>query len=222
MKLFSPARLAYRQSRTGVSCHGLIWITAKSRDTGAPESIGLWTGVDHQTFVINGVGRTYFGAGNLLDLGDNVAEVGIKVRTRAVKLAAVTPEVKQAIKVYDARLARTEIHRVEFDTATNEQIDDPERVFKGWIDTIAWGRAGSNGEANCTLNLVSVARALTKALALKYSDACQRLRNAGDGLFKYTDVTTSADVWWGSKRVAGTAVKVVNSVFVRAFGKVSR
>ncbi len=220
MKSLSPAQLAYRQSRTGVSCHGLLWITAKNRDTGAAESLGLWTGDDHQVFSINSQGRTYFAAGSLLDIEDIVAEVGVQVRQATVTLSGVSNETLVAIKSYDARLAPVEIHRAEFDTETNQLIEEPMRVWKGWIDKITEviSPEDENGvsTATVTLTLVSSARALTRTRSQKFSDASQRLRDPSDGFFKYADVT-GADIWWGSQR--GTSPTVAGRVVAAFRGK---
>jgi len=210
MKSLSSAQLDYRQARAGVSCHGLLWITAKNRDTGEAESLGLWTGEDHKVFSIDSVGRTYYGAGSLLDIEDIVAEVGVQVRQLTVTLSCVSNEVLVAIKSYDARLAPVEIHRAEFDPETNQLIDAPLRVWKGWIDrigeTISPADDSGVSTASVTLTLVSAARALTRTQPQKFSDASQRLRNPADGFFKYADVT-QADVWWGDQRGTSPAVK---------------
>ena len=200
MKSYSPTRLAYRQSRTGVACKILIWVSARNRTSGAIESSGLWTGDDHKVFSIRSQGRTYYGAGNVLAVDDIVSETGVKVRTRTVKLSALTPEVQQLIRGYDPRLARIEMHRAEFDTLTGNLIEEPERIHKGWIDKVNWSRPGLGGEANCVLTLANIARALTKELAQKFSDASQKLVASDDTFFQYSDIE-GAYVWWGEKRV---------------------
>lgn len=202
MKTFSPTRLAYRQARTGVVCRSLLWITARDRSTGAAAAIGLWNGDDHQVFSIDSQGRTYYGAGNLIAIDDIVGDVGLTVKTLTVKLAALTPEVRQAVRNYDARFAKVEIHRAEFDTDTGYLIEEPERRFKGWIDGVSWPTAPVGGTADCTLTLVSAARALTRTLAAKFSDASQQLVNPSDRFFQYADIG-AGDVWWGEKRGAG-------------------
>lgn len=51
MRSLAPEILTLLQRRQGLLTHVLLWITAQNRSTGAPESIGLWTGADHQDFV---------------------------------------------------------------------------------------------------------------------------------------------------------------------------
>lgn len=210
MKILDPAILAARQARGGTSSHGLIWLTVKDRATGAPQTMGFWTGDDHQTFVINGVGRTYYGAGNLLAIGDLTSEVGLVIRMLDITLSGLTLEAQQAFKGYDARLAPVELHRAEFDPDTGNLLAEPERVFKGWADKVNWARGAKadDGTATmtCTVTLASASRALTRTLAQKFSDASQKLRSPSDTFFQYVDVSGSATVFWGSKRVASSAV----------------
>lgn len=217
MKSLSTTISAARQARAGTLAHGLIHITAKTRDTGLPAPIGFWTGDDQQAFTINNVSRTYHGAGDALDLGETVSEVGIVVRTRTVRLSGLSSKVREMAKDYEARLAPVEIHRAEFDTLTNALIDAPQRVFKGWIDQIQWTQSAETVE--CVLTLASVARALTRPLTQKYSDASQRLRDPNDAFFRYVDVSGTTDVYWGEKRVngapGGTIGKLVQKVVNR-------
>jgi hypothetical protein len=213
MKSLSSAQLAYRQSRAGVSTHVLLWISARNRSTGTIETIGLWSGDDHRVFTINSVGRTYYGAGSLLDIGDVISEIGYDVRTLDITLSAVSNEVIVAISSYNARLAPAEVHLAEFDTETNQLIEeDLERVWKGWVDEAPQVTANQDeqgqptGDSTVVLKLLSAAQGLTKTLTQKFSDASQRLRNPADGGFKYADIV-SADVWWGQNRIVPKTVK---------------
>lgn len=231
MKFLPPSILAARRTRGGTIAHALLWIRARTRDPiPTEEAIGLWTGDDHQVFDIpfgsSTQARTYYGAGNALDLGDGAADIGIKVRTRTVTLSGLSPEVQQACKAYDARLAPVEIHRVEFDPETGAQIrsDDarypvPERLFKGWVDEIRWEQ--SSGQVTCTLLLASVSRALTRSLTQKFSDASQRLVDANDSFFAHVDVSGTVDLYWGEKRVNKTATGMVGKVVSKVKNRVT-
>ena len=66
MLSLSAAELAHLVARKPVRTRFLIWVTAKSFSTGAIEEMGLWTGDDHQAFMVDGIARDYFGAGNIL------------------------------------------------------------------------------------------------------------------------------------------------------------
>lgn len=214
MKTLSSEILAYRQSRLGVSCQILVYITAKNRDTGEPESIGFWTGADHDVFTINSVGRTYYGAGDIIEVDDITSEVGVLIRQHIVTLSSLSEETLQAVKGYNARLAPIEIHRAEFDLDTGELIDEPERKFKGWIDTLDIDTGGKGGKGTITLTCVSVARALTRTLTLKYGDSSQKLVNPNDDFLKYADLSGSTEVFWAQKRVKTTDVAAADRPFL--------
>jgi len=218
MKSLSSAISAARQARAGTLAHGLIYITAKTRDTGLSAPIGFWTGDDHQAFTINSVSRTYYAAGAALDLGETVSEVGIVIRTRTVRLSGLAPKVLDMAKAYEARLAPVEIHRAEFDPLTNALIDAPGRVFKGWVDQIQWTQSAETVE--CVLTLASIARALTRPLTQKFSDASQRLRAQNDAFFQYVDVSGTTDVYWGEKRVGGAPGGIVGKLTGQVLDKV--
>ena len=56
------------EERRGTDARVLLWIEAKNRETGLSEVIGFWSGDDHQDFLIDGEIRTYFGAGQVIDV----------------------------------------------------------------------------------------------------------------------------------------------------------
>ena len=63
--------------------------------------------------------------------------------------------------------------------------------------------AGDGGEGSCELSLVSSARAGTRKLALKKSDASGRLRKLPGGgedrFFQFADISGAVPIKWGSK-----------------------
>lgn len=198
MKSWTTGRLAARTSRAGLKTRLLIWIAARNRDTGALEGIGFWNGDDHQTIA----GRPYFGAENLQSVGPLVSEVGLLIRYLDTNFAGVTPEILQAVRGYDMKGAAVELHRVDFDLVTDELIDSPERMFKGWVNKsiVNTPPSGSAG-ATVDLTLASASRALTRTLTTKFSDASQRLRDEDDGFFSYAEIM--AQPMWGARQTEG-------------------
>lgn len=196
MKSQSALTTAYFQSRGAMVARALVWVVARNSVTGAEQSVGLWNGDDHQSFEINGEARLYYGAGSMLQVPEIRMVAGLVVQMQQITLSPLSVEVATLLRGLDPRLARIEIRRALFDPATMELVDAPERVFKGWIDEAPIPTAEPGGEASVTLSLASVARELTRTLALKKSDATQRLR--GDDRFrKYGAVTGVIDVVWG-------------------------
>lgn len=201
MHSLSPALAAHLASGRGLSAHTLFWVQARNRDTGLPETLGLWTGPVAHEFTVGGVPRTYLGAGGLIGMDALIAETGVQVRTQRVTLSPLAPEVREAILTYDARLAPVEVHVAYFDQATGALID-LRRVFKGQVDRISFPRAPLGGEAAAEVTLLSSAFALTRPLALRKSDAALRRATPGDGFRRYTDVSGAVTTVWGETRAA--------------------
>lgn len=199
MKTFSPALLAHLQARRGSRVRLLLWAVPKNRATGLPEPIGLWTGSDARSFTIDGSPRPYAGAGGILQIAPIVSAVGTDIRTQRVTLSGVFPEVMEIIRQHDPRNAPVEIHRAVYDPGTLQLIDAPHRLFKGWIDKLKDTRPEEGGMATVELSLVSTARALTRTLTAKISDASQQ-RRAGDRALRHADVAGEVDVAWGEER----------------------
>jgi hypothetical protein len=200
MRLLDPAICAQLAARNGLNARLLAFITARDRSTGDPVSIGFWTGEDHQTFVINGDARTYYGAGTLLSMPPLQSEVGLRVRSHRIVFSPLAPEVQQAIRGYDPRLAPTELHVAYFDLQSQALIADPVRVFKGFIDTVKIVTPPVGGSAEVQVDLMSSAHALTRVLALKKSHESLIARAPTDQFRSYTSVTGAVTCVWGEKK----------------------
>ena len=200
MRILDQASAEYLSAGTGVASRHMVHVLARNRATGAQEALGLWQGDDHLTTGIAGTNRTYFGAGSVIGVEPIRAGIGLEVRMLQLTLSALTPEVAQLLRGYDARLAPTEVHRGLLSLETGQLIAEPIRVFRGWIDEvkIRTGEVGGTGEA--TVTLASAARGLTRPLTLTRSDAEMRRRTLSDGFRTYTDVSGEVGVWWGEQR----------------------
>ena len=196
MRSYSGTELSYLQSRNGFSARTLFWVQARNRGTGLVETMGLWSGEENRAFTIGGVVRDYYGAGALLGLDGIVMQTGIGVRLQRISLAAVSAEVAQLLRGYDASLAPCEIHRALYDPLTGSLIAEPLRIWKGFVDQAPIPTAEIGGESVVDMSLASAARALTRTLTLTKSDAVQRLRG-GDRMRQYQDVSGKVPVAWG-------------------------
>lgn len=199
MRSYDANTAAYLAGETAIVSHVLIWIAAKNRSTGATESIGFWSGDDHQDFTINGQTRTYYGAGDVLDVPPITYEAGLTVRMHTFGLASLAPEVAMLLRGYEPRLAPVEVHRVLFYSSTGAQAADPHRVLAGWIDEAQIDTPAIGGTGGATITVASSARGLTRTLPICKSDAQLQLRS-GDRFRRYADVSGAVDVFWGSKR----------------------
>ena len=200
MRILDTASAEYLSAHTGVASRHMVHVIGRNRQTGAQEALGLWQGDDHLTIAIDGVNRTYYGAGALIGVEPIRAGIGLEVRMLQATLSPLTPEVALLLRGYDTRLAPAEVHRGLLSLETGQLIAEPIRVFRGWVDEvkIRTGEVGGAGEA--TVTLASAARGLTRALTLTRSDTEMRRRNAGDRYRDYADIAGEVGVWWGEKR----------------------
>ena len=202
MRDYGSATLTNLQARGGIVSRVLIWFSARNRSTNAVETMGLWTGADHETITINAASRLYYGAGNVVELPQLTFQAGLAVRIHRLGLSPLTPEVMQLIRGYDVRFAPVDIHRALYSTDTRLLIEEPHRLLTGFIDEVDLGTPAVGGTSSCVLGIATSARVLTQNLALKKSDETQRLRS-GDRIRRWGDVSGSVEVWWGATRQGG-------------------
>jgi hypothetical protein len=200
MRDYSTTTLGYLAQRGSVSMHALVWIVARNWDTGAEETIGLWTGGDHRDFVIGGATRTYYGRSSLMQIEPIRYGKGLAVRTQRLFFGGISEEVELAIRGYDTRHARVEIHRALFEPGTHLLVDTPHRMFAGFIDRIRWPTPAKGGSERVEITLASAARSLTKGLPRYRSDATLKARNPEDAFRKYATVSDQIDTPWGRKK----------------------
>ena len=205
MRTLGTGTLAHLQARDGLAAYALVWAQARNRISGAVETLGLWTGAQDRSFTIGGDARAYVGAGGLAGVPPITMQAGLAVRMQQLRLAPVTPEVVQLIRGYDARHAPVEVHVAFFDPRTRVLVEEPTRVFKGYIDEISITEGASGGESSCEATLASSARALTRSPPLRRSDEVQK-RKGGDRFRRHADVSGAVDVWWGQQRQSARQV----------------
>lgn len=198
MRSFDAPTLAALQNRTERMMRVLVWVTARNRTSGLPEQIGLWNGGYDRSFTINGVARTYVGAGALMQIPPLVYQVGLAVRMHRLTMSPIDQAVANLVRGYDTRLGPIEIHRAVFDPNTTLLVSEPHRLFKGIVDEMEETR-GANGEIRLECTVAGSSRYLTRTLTLKRSDESQKLRT-GDRFLRYADVSGEVDVYWGENR----------------------
>jgi hypothetical protein len=200
MRILDTASSEYLTAHTGVASRHMVHVIARNRQTGAQEALGLWQGDDHLTIAIDGVNRTYYGAGGLIGVEPIRAGIGLEVRMLQATLSPLPPEVALLLRGYDTRLAPAEVHRGLLSLQTGQLIAEPIRVFRGWVDEVKIRTGEVGGTSEATVTLASAARGLTRALTLTRSDTEMRRRNAGDRFRDYADIAGEVGVWWGEKR----------------------
>ena len=196
-KNYSANTLAYLQANENIVARYLLWIEAKNRGTGATETIGIWTGETPRTFTINGTDRDYVGAGALLSFEPIRSTVGLDVQIHNFTLSGLSNEVEDLIKLYDSRLAPVQFHEAFFNIDDNTLVDEPDRIYKGKINSTNWKTAEEGGTNEVVIGVASSARELTRTIAVFRSHASQINSFPGDNIRKYTALSRSTTVKWG-------------------------
>ncbi|EKF17061.1 hypothetical protein NA2_19863 [Nitratireductor pacificus pht-3B] len=204
MRAVDAATAAELQAREGLIYRDLVWVTAKNRANGAPESIGLWTGLEHVDIaVVSGetgldVTRKYYGAGSLLHVPPIPLVSDLTVRRVTITFSHLDPAILQAVKGYDTRNGPIEIHRLYLNRATRLPIAPAVPRFLGFINGAPETRPKAGAEGSIRLEVVSHTRALTRKTAARKSDEYQR-RRLGDRIYRFTDVVGQWEIAWGEE-----------------------
>ncbi|KPD10861.1 hypothetical protein [Phaeobacter sp. 11ANDIMAR09] len=197
MQIFSAEAQAQLEERRGTNAKTLLWFEAENRETGAPETLGFWNGDDHEEFLIDGEIRTFYGAGNVIDVPPIVVKPGFTVRNLRIKMPPFTDEVKTLLEAYKPRLAKVLIYSVALNIDTGGQMGTPVRAFKGFLNQAPQELGPKNGSSYTELVLVTAARHLTYGLPLKRSSAELQRRNGADKGREYCDVAGEWTIPWG-------------------------
>ncbi len=204
MRIYDPATLSMMTGRGGIIARRMVWIEARNRETGLPETLGLWAGEDDIATVVEGQLRTYLGVAGLMQGEPITAGTGLSVRVHQLRLAAIDRRVEDLVKGYDTRFAPVEIHRAILDPETQALQGAPHRIFRGLVNSIDFPEAEPGADPMCTVEVVSETRLLTRTLALKKSDESQRARG-DDRLRRYGDISGVVPVYWGELYAAAPA-----------------
>ncbi|KXF92085.1 hypothetical protein [Phaeobacter inhibens] len=198
MPVFDATTQAHLEERKGTNAKVLLWFRTRNRETGAPETLGFWSGDDHQEFLINGEVRTYYGAGNVINVPPLVVAPGFQTRYYRVTIPPFTDEVKTLLQAYEPRLATVEIHSICFELNGGRPTGDPVRVFKGFLNQAPEELGAKGGTSRTELTLATAARRLTHGLPLKRSGDELKRRNPNDRGREYSDVAGDWTVPWGT------------------------
>lgn len=197
MRAYDAATIAYlgRAADEGVIARYLFWIEARDRDTGAPHTLGLWTGQGAREFTVEGQARIYLGDRGVLDVPEFRYVTGLRVPQMTINLTPLLPELQQAIRLYTVRRAPVQIHRVLFDPDTRVQVGAPHRMFQGRVVGLDWPTEPPGSNVALPITLAPSTDDLTRALSGRKSDAAQQ-RRSGDRFRRYAGVG-AVPVYWG-------------------------
>lgn len=206
MRNISPTFLdaLMRSQETGIAPRQFLFIQAKEFVTNFPMNIGFWTGDEDITItVVNPVtglpeARDYFGSQNL-HLSPIARNSRMEIEEVVATLSQITMEAQLAVRGYDLRLAKAEIHECVMDGRA--PIAPPECVFLGEIDAAPMNtpEVGQTGEFSITLVSDAISM-LNKTNPLMSSFEGQKQRNPNDYFGMFASTVSKVDIPWGRKK----------------------
>jgi hypothetical protein len=199
----NTATLLQNAPSNGLIKREFVYFTAKNRDTGDDESLGVWNGqIPYTASVYNP--KTKMAENRLyqplpdLALPSIPADSELQVRTIRMKFSNIDPTIIAAIRQYDLRMGPVELHRGTFDPATNQLVDPAECLFFGFVNKAPIRQGKSNEKGSVDMEFVSRERLLTITSGAKFSDEFMKTRG-NDGFAKYTDTDGDIRIWWGQE-----------------------
>jgi len=176
----------------------------RNRETGDPVFVGFWSDFPGISALVvdpdsgEEVEREFIGAGSsLINISDIPAIAAVQVQTVQIILSQLDATVTQAVREYDPRQCRVEIHRGLFHPGGRVMVSAAECRLVGFIDTmeIKTPKEGEGGWVQLTA--VSHTREMTRANPDTRSHESQILRNAGDMFLKDAGTVGDWEFFWG-------------------------
>lgn len=184
-----------------------LWIIARDRDTGEPVPVGFWSDIENiTTFVINPdtnlpVTRPYYGAGSLIQIDDIPSVSVIQVQDITIKMSQLDELVEQAVRLYDLKQARVEIHRGLLDPDTRNLVAPALVRYVGFVNSLRIETPEEGGDGGVFLSCTSHTQELTRSNPATRSHEDQRLmRNSSDDFFIDAAVVSEWEIDWGEVR----------------------
>lgn len=205
MRALDAAEISAIQARTVVA-REFLWVTARNRDTGAPESRGLWNEVFDATVQVRD-GRTgaiesraFHGVGGALAIGPVPLTSDITVRTVEIALPHIDDVVELLVRGFDVRGAPMQAYRGYLDPATRALVAPAKARFVGYVDGAPIVTPAEGGEGSVTINCVSTTRELTRTTPDVRSHESQLARTGGtDHFYADAGVVGQWEMIWGLK-----------------------
>lgn len=186
-----------------------LWFVARNRTTGESEAVGFWSDIENVTATVLDpdtllpVNRAYYGAGGLIEVEGIPAVSTIQVQDVTIQMSQLDEQVQQAVRLYDLKQARVEIHRGLFDPISRQLVAPALVRFVGFVNLvdIRTPREGSSGGVQVTC--VSHTQELLRSNPATRSHEDQRYnRDANDHFFVDAGVASSWEYQWGANQGA--------------------
>jgi hypothetical protein len=187
-----------------------LWIVARTRaDPPVPVSVGFWSDIENVSGVqvidpdtLTTATRSYYGAGGLIAVDDIPSVSSIQVQDIHIRMSQLDEQVETAVRTYDVKQARVEIHRGWFDPVSRQLVSPAIIRFVGFVNTVEIHTPAEGGDGYVNLTCVSHTQETTRSNPATRSHADQQNRAVGDDFF--IDAATVGD-WqfsWGEDRSA--------------------
>lgn len=195
-------QLALSQRR--LVARDFLWIIARDRDTNAQIPVGFWSDVDTATVLVLDpedllpVERTYYAAGGLIQINEIPAVSVIQVQDIEIRMSQLDELVQQAVRLYDVKQARIEIHRGLFDPETRTLVSPALVRFVGVVNNLRITTPAEGSDGGVYLSCVSHTQELTRANPATRSNEDQKTRSSSDIFFIDTAVVSEWELDWGA------------------------
>ncbi|NEI70951.1 hypothetical protein GR212_15310 [Rhizobium lusitanum] len=189
---------------TGIIPRTFVWFIAKTIASGAPVTLGLWTGDDDiNVSVTSGTtglpeARTYYGAMNL-DTGDTPRVSDMTAQTISLEMSQIADIAQQLVRGYDLRLAKVEIHEMTINPSTGALSATPSIAFLGQVDGAPIDTPSIGQDGKITVNVISDAISMLNRTNPQKSSYEGQKRRSNDQFGKYSSTVKNWSIPWGQK-----------------------
>jgi hypothetical protein len=203
MKSFAPEYQAALAARRLMS-RDFLSITARNRATGQPETVHFWSDLSNVSALVVDpdtglpVLRDYRGAGSLIQISDIPAIAGVTVQRITIRMSQLDEAVEQAVRLYDVKQARVEIHTGLLDPDSRKLVSPAEPMFVGFIDEAPIVTPAEGDDGGVTFTCTSHTQELARSNPATRSHADQQIRAPGDAFFVDAAVVGDWDHYWGA------------------------
>lgn len=206
MKIVSPNTAAALAARR-LMPRDFLTITARDRSTGNPVTVGFWSDLANVSALVidpdtgAAVLRDFYGSGSLISISDIPAIAGVTVQNVTITMSQLHAQAEEAIRLYDCKQARVEIHTGLLDPDSRKLVDPAEPLFVGFVDSIEIRTPRENEEGAAVLTCTSGTQELLRSNPATRSHEDQQVRAPGDAFFKDAAVCGDWTPWWGERPV---------------------
>lgn len=203
MKNYSPNTVAALAARR-LMPRDFVWIVARDRVSGDPVTVGFWSDLSNVTALMidpetgSPVSRTFYGAGSLIQVADIPSTVGVSVENVTITMSHLHDQVEEAIRLYDCKQARIEVHTGLLDPDSRKLVDPAAPTFVGFIDHIDIRTPSENEEGAAILTCASGTQELLRSNPATRSHGDQQIRAPGDNFYRDVAVCGDWDHYWGA------------------------